>query len=107
MDKKDLFKMMGMFESFIEDLEKDFSRIIPQDEPVFTIEVVSNLTGIPYWQLRNFLKEELVCPQVVGKKKQLFSKNDVKRIECINYLVTEKGVNLAGVKVIFDIMGSG
>ena len=100
MENRDIF---NMFNEFFEEMENRFDPQIPKDEPVFTIEVVSNLTGIPYWQIRNILKEDLIQPVVVGKKKQLFSKNDLKRLECINYLMCERGVNLQGVKVFFEI----
>ena len=35
--------------------------------------------------------------------KMLFSKHDIKKIECIKYLMDEKGINLQGIKVFFEI----
>lgn len=89
--------------NFLEELEKRFEVEIKEDEPVFPVEVVCKLTHISYWTLRSILKEGIVHPKKKGKKKLLFSQEDVRRLECISYLMRKRGVNIKGVKMIFEI----
>ncbi len=95
-----------MFREFLENVEDRFSVDIEEDEAVFPVEVVCKLTDLQYWTLRSILKEGIVTPKKVGKKKMLFSKKDIKKVECIKYLMDEKGVNLQGVRVFFEISDS-
>jgi MerR family transcriptional regulator/heat shock protein HspR len=95
--------ILELFRSFIEQRMKEADVFIEEDDPVFPIEVVCKLTAIPYWTMRSILKEDIVQPAVVGKKKMLFSKVDVKKLECVHYLMEEKGVNIQGVKMFFEI----
>ncbi|MBN2121283.1 MAG: MerR family transcriptional regulator [Candidatus Omnitrophica bacterium] len=95
-----------LFRDFLEQIEHDFEIDIEEDEPVFPIEVACKLVQLQYWTLRNILKEGIIEPKKVGKKKMLFSKHDIKKIECIKYLMEEKGVNLHGIKMFFEISGS-
>lgn len=92
-----------MFREFLKDVEDQFSVDIEDEEPVFPIEVVCKLADLQYWTLRSILKEGIVKPKKVGKKKMLFSKKDIKKVECIKYLMDEKGVNLQGIRMFFEI----
>ena len=75
---------------------------INDEEPVYTIEVVCLIIGLPYWTLRHFLKEGIVRPKKVGKKKMLFCMNDLRRIEYAKHLMEEKGININGIKFILE-----
>ena len=92
-----------VFRDFLEEIENHFDIDIDDDEPVYPIEVVCKLAKLQYWTLRNILKEGLISPKVIGKKKMLFSMHDVKKIECVKYLMEEKGVNIKGVRMFFEI----
>ncbi|HEC70038.1 MAG TPA: MerR family transcriptional regulator [Candidatus Omnitrophica bacterium] len=94
-----------LFKDFLEEIEKDFEVEIEEDEPVFPIEVVCKMAHLPYWTLRSIIKEGIIKPKKVGKKKMLFSKEDIKKVECIKYLMNKKGINIKGIKVFFEISG--
>jgi len=76
---------------------------ISPDEPVYVISVVSKLVDIPVWTLRQIDKFGIVCPQRIGKKNRLYSLKDMRRLEYIHFLMTEKHVNISGVRVILEI----
>jgi len=80
-----------------------FDLKISPDEPVYVISVVSKLLNIPVWTLRQLDKAGIVCPKRVGKKSRLYSLNDIKKIEYVQYLMEEKNVNLSGIKVIIEM----
>jgi len=76
---------------------------IPEDEPVFPLNVVCHLLHLQYWTLHEILKEGILEPQKQAKKKKLFSYQDVKRLKYIKYLIEDKGVNIKGVKIILEM----
>jgi MerR family transcriptional regulator/heat shock protein HspR len=75
---------------------------ISPDEPVYVISVVSKLTTLPVWTLRQLDKQGLVCPRRIGKKSRLYSLKDIKRLEYIHYLMEDKRVNIHGIKIILE-----
>lgn len=81
----------------------DFDVEIPVDEPVFTLTAICGLLDMEYHRLHEILKEGIIEPRKSGKRKKLFSREDIKCIKYIQYLMEEEGVNLKGVKVILDI----
>jgi len=91
------------FRDFLKEMEEHFDIDIEEDEPIFPIEVVCKLAKLHYWTLRNIIKEGIIKPKKVGKKKVLFSQHDIKKIECVRYLMEEKGVNIKGVRMFFEI----
>jgi len=80
-----------------------FDVYISPDEPVYVISVVSKLTNLPVWTLRQLDKFGIVRPKRIGKKSRLYSMKDIKRIEYVHYLMDEKGVNIKGVRLILDM----
>ena len=92
-----------LFRHFLKEIESHFDIDIEEDEPVYPIEVVCRLAKLQYWTLRNIIKEGLISPKITGKKKMLFSMHDVKKVECVKYLMEQRGVNIAGIKVFFEI----
>lgn len=94
-----------IFKDFLQEIEESFQIEIEDSEPVFPIEVVCKMAHLPYWTLRSIIKEGIVKPKKVGKKKVLFSKEDIKKVECIKYLMEKKGVNIKGIKMFFEISG--
>lgn len=77
-----------------------FDVYISPDEPVYVISVVSKLTCLPAWTLRQLDKAGIVCPGRIGKKSRLYSLKDIKRLEYIYYLMQDKHVNIHGIKII-------
>jgi len=76
-------------------------RISP-DEPVYVISVVSRLVDIPVWTLRQLDKAGIVKPKRIGKKNRLYSLKDMKRLEYVHYLMSDKHVNIHGIKIIIE-----
>ena len=101
--KKSARHIDEIFRVFLRGVEDHFDIDIDEDEPVFPIEVACRLVKLQYWTLRSILKEGIISPKKVGKKKMLFSQHDIKKIECVKYLMEEKGVNIKGIKMFFEI----
>ncbi len=73
------------------------------DEPVFIIGVVSRMLDIPVWTLRKLDEMGVVSPQRIGKCTRCYSKEQIKVLNYVHYLMAEKGVNISGIKVILTI----
>ncbi len=101
--KKQPKRLEDIFKEFLEEIEKSFTVDIQEDEAVFPIEVACKLSALNYWTLRSVIKEGIISPKKVGKKKMLFSEKDIKKIECVKFLMEEKGVNIKGIKMFFEI----
>lgn len=71
--------------------------------PLFIISVVSDMVNIPIWTLRKLDDLGVVQPQRIGKKTRCYSKDQVQVLTYVRYLMTEKGVNISGIKVILEI----
>lgn len=73
------------------------------DVPVYVISVAAKLTGLPAWMLRLLDQEGIVVPTRTDKNRRLYSDNDIARLERIRNLTEERGVNMAGVRVILEL----
>ncbi|MGE5308865.1 MAG: MerR family transcriptional regulator [Deltaproteobacteria bacterium] len=76
-------------------------RISP-DENVYVISVVSRLLDVPVWTLRRLDSAGIVSPKRVGKKSRLYSLNDIRRIQYVQYLMVEKHLNISGVRMVLE-----
>ncbi len=86
-------------------LPAEFKLDIGDEEPVYSLDVVSHLVGLPVWTLRTIVKEGIVKPKVKSKKKTYFCMNDLKLIEYARYLMEVKGVNIRGIRMIIEMQG--
>ena len=73
------------------------------DEPVYLISVVSKILEIHPQTLRQYERENLVCPSRSNGRIRLYSQRDIDRIKLILRLTRELGVNLAGVDIILRL----
>jgi MerR family transcriptional regulator/heat shock protein HspR len=73
------------------------------DTPVYVISVAARLVGLPCWTLRALDAEGVVVPRRTSKNRRLYSQNDIVKLEYVRYLTEERGVNVAGVKVILEM----
>ena len=73
---------------------------IPHDEPVFHISVVARMVGVHQQTLRSYERIGLLAPQRTAGNRRLYSHGDVERLRHVLRLITDLGVNLAGVDVI-------
>lgn len=76
---------------------------IRQDEPCYTIGVVSRLVDLHPQTLRNYEEMGLVVPARTDGNIRLYSPSEVDRLLKINRLTQELGVNLAGVQIILHM----
>ncbi len=73
------------------------------DAPLYAIGVVARLVNLHPQTLRNYEEAGLVAPSRSEGGFRLYSPRDVERINKINRLTVELGVNLAGVQVILNL----
>jgi MerR family transcriptional regulator, heat shock protein HspR len=53
--------------------------------------------------LRIYEEEGLICPARTPTNIRLYSQNDVRRVMWIRHLTQNLGVNLAGVRILFEL----
>jgi MerR family transcriptional regulator/heat shock protein HspR len=53
--------------------------------------------------LRIYEDEGLLCPARTPSNIRLYSENDIRRILWIRHLTRERGVNLAGIRILFEL----
>lgn len=73
-------------------------------EPLYSISIVSRLTGLSPRILRSYEEAGLIEPYRSRGNTRIYSNADLKKIRLICYLQREKEVNLSGIRVIFEIM---
>ena len=73
------------------------------DEPVYLISIVAKILDIHPQTLRQYERENLVCPSRSGGRIRLYSQKDIDRIKMILRLTRDLGVNLAGVDIILRL----
>jgi MerR family transcriptional regulator/heat shock protein HspR len=77
--------------------ERDPSR------PVYVISVAAELVRVHPRTLRIYEGEGLVCPARTRTNIRLYSENDIRRVLWIRHLTQNLGVNLAGIRVLFEL----
>ncbi|MBL1244857.1 MAG: helix-turn-helix transcriptional regulator [Sulfurimonas sp.] len=76
------------------------------DEPVYLISIVSKILDIHPQTLRQYERENLICPSRSNGRIRLYSQRDIDKIKLILRLTRELGVNLAGVDIILRLKGN-
>lgn len=71
--------------------------------PVYMIGVAAELIGVHPQTLRMYEQKGILCPRKSIKNTRLYSEEDVERGQYIQWLTRETGMNLAGVKKVFDM----
>jgi MerR family transcriptional regulator/heat shock protein HspR len=71
--------------------------------PVYVISVAAELVRVHPRTLRIYEIEGLVCPARTRSNIRLYSENDIRRVLWIRHLTRNLGVNLAGVRVLFEL----
>ncbi len=71
--------------------------------PVYVISVAAELVRVHPRTLRIYELEGLVCPARTPSNIRLYSENDIRRVLWIRHLTRNLGVNLAGVRVLFEL----
>jgi MerR family transcriptional regulator/heat shock protein HspR len=71
--------------------------------PVFMISVAAELAEMHPQTLRMYERRGLIRPQRSSKSTRLYSLDDVERLRRIQQLVSECGLNLAGVERVLEM----
>ena len=69
------------------------------NEPLYTMAVAARLTGMHPQTLRKYEKAGLLTPKRPSGNQRLYSETDIERLRRIQFLVEEKGVNIAGLEL--------
>ena len=72
---------------------------VGEQEPVYTIAVAARLTRMHPQTLRKYERAGLLSPARSGGSQRFYSHADVERLRRIQYLVEERGLNVAGVEM--------
>jgi len=77
--------------------ERDPSR------PVYVISVAAGIVSVHPRTLRIYEEEGLLCPARTPTNIRLYSETDLRRVLWIRHLTQNLGVNLAGVRILFEL----
>lgn len=71
--------------------------------PVYVISVAAGIVSVHPRTLRIYEEEGLICPARTPTNIRLYSENDIRRVMWIRHLTQNLGVNLAGVRILFEL----
>jgi MerR family transcriptional regulator/heat shock protein HspR len=74
-----------------------------RDRGVYMISVAAQLAGMHPQTLRIYEARGLITPKRSPKQTRLYSQEDVERLQRIQELTSELGMNLAGVEKVFEL----
>jgi MerR family transcriptional regulator/heat shock protein HspR len=73
------------------------------ERPVYVISVAAGILSVHPRTLRIYEDEGLIAPARTPTNIRLYSENDIRRVLWIRHLTQERGVNLAGVRILFEL----
>ena len=71
--------------------------------PVYVISVAASIVNVHPRTLRIYEDEGLVCPARTPTNIRLYSEKDIRRVLWIRHLTRDRGVNLAGIRILFEL----
>ena len=77
---------------------------IDNDEPRYVISVAARMVGVQTHTLRYYERLGLVEPERSSGNTRLYSEEDIERLRYVKALMSDCGVNLAGVEVALRLM---
>lgn len=77
---------------------------INKSTPLYTLSVVSVLSGIPIHSVMQYIEKGLIIPFKKESGRNLFSDIDVSRLKYIRYLLEDRGLNIAGIKALMSLI---
>ena len=78
-------------------IERDPSR------PCYVISVAASMVRVHPRTLRIYEEEGFLAPARTPTNIRLYSENDIRQVVWIRHLTRNRGVNLAGIKVLFEL----
>jgi DNA-binding transcriptional MerR regulator len=77
----------------------------PQPGVFYPLEVAAHLTGVSRRTILIYCRSGLICPVEPPEQSPMqFDEHAIYRIRRIEYLRTAHGINLAGIKMIFELL---
>ena len=73
------------------------------ERPVYVISVAASIVSVHPRTLRIYEDEGLIAPARTPTNIRLYSENDIRRVLWIRHLTQERGVNLAGIRILFEL----
>ena len=73
------------------------------ERPVYVISVAASIVSVHPRTLRIYEDEGLITPARTRTNIRLYSENDIRRVLWIRHLTQERGVNLAGIRILFEL----
>ena len=74
-----------------------------EDRAVYMISVAAELAGVHPQTLRIYERKGLVRPHRTSGNTRRYSERDIEQLRQIQDLTQERGINLAGVKLIIEL----
>jgi MerR family transcriptional regulator/heat shock protein HspR len=75
-----------------------------ESKPRYVISVAARMVGIEAHTLRYYERLGLIQPERSSGNRRLYSEEDIERLRYIKALMSDCGVNLAGVEVALKLM---
>jgi MerR family transcriptional regulator/heat shock protein HspR len=72
--------------------------------PLFTISIVARIVGLQPRALRLYEEMGIITPTRREKGHRLYTQEEVERLAWVRDMATMRGINLAGIKFILDLM---
>ena len=72
-------------------------------QPVYVISVAASIVRVHPRTLRIYEDEGLLCPARTPTNIRLYSESDIRRVLWIRHLTQNLGVNLAGIRILFEL----
>ena len=76
---------------------------ISADAAVYVISVAADLAGMHPQTLRQYDRLGLVSPERTAGRGRRYSADDIARLQLIQRLSQDEGINLAGIKLIIEL----
>lgn len=76
---------------------------VGDDRAVYIISVAAELTGVHPQTLRIYERKGLLSPKRTSGNTRRYSERDIRRLQTIQDLTQNEGVNLAGVRMIMEL----
>jgi len=73
--------------------------------PRYVISVAAEMLGVKTYKLRYYESVGVITPSRSGGNIRLYSEEDIERLRRAIRMSDELGINMAGVEVIFNLLG--
>ena len=72
--------------------------------PVYTLSIASSHSGTPVHSIRQYIDKGLMIPFKKESNRNLFSRVDILRLNFIQKLLDEDGLNIAGIRALLALV---